>query len=112
MKQRLSMLLYVTDIQETTYLETLIVSEEIRQNYVPGGLRKQSRHLDHRSLVHSPRPYEVIDQAEDDNCPRHQDSIIHVFGRDRPFSRPKAEKDHNGQIATCDSVVHIPPNAR
>lgn len=103
---------FVTDIEESTYLGTSIFSKKSVRITHPWGLLEHSRHLVHRSPVHSPRPHEVIDQAEDDNRTRHQDSIVHVFCRDRPFSRPKAEEDHNGQITTCDSIVHVTPNAR
>lgn len=44
------------------------------QNHGPRCILKpfnHSGHLDHRPRINSLRPYEVINQAEDDDCPRH-----------------------------------------
>lgn len=54
----------------------------------------------------------VVDQAEDDNSPRHQDSVIHILSRDGSYRWPEAEKYHHGQITTCEGIIRDAPVSR
>ena len=97
-------------ISEKVPVSTILLVQDTKPH--SQSFLRPSRHLDHRPRVHPSRPDEVVNQAKDDNRPRHQDGIIHVFRRDRSFRRPKAKEDHDGQITTCKCIVHDAPISR
>lgn len=71
-----------------------------------------SAHLDYRPRIHFLRPHLVVDQADKYNRPRDQDSVIHIFRRDRPLRRPKAKEYDGGQVNTSEGIVCYTPVTR
>lgn len=61
--------------------------------------------LNNWPLVFLLRPEQVVDDAEDDEGARHQDSKVHAFGIGVHGRWPEAEKQNNNHIEACKSVV-------
>lgn len=73
---------------------------------------RERSHLHDGPLIRLPCPQNIIHHRKQNHRPRHQNTEVHMRGRNRRRNRPKAKKENDDPKPHRPSIDHDTKNAR